>query len=215
MSVQKTNPIYRNPVAKPRIKFSFDGQMFNGTGFSTPPVTITNAAASVYYVDCSSISTTFPTANKYIQSVAQDFAAVTKLYNEYVYHSLKLDWMPYVAPGVADGGSQIYIGYVDNAEEIAALDAATVTVTYNTTKAARNMKFFNAWERYSYSVPLTRRRKTFDTNNALSITADTADRSVQGAVIVGMNSNTAAAFLGQWRFTYVLELRTLNNQLTT
>jgi hypothetical protein len=216
MSVRKTNPIYRNPVSRPKVNFGFDGQYLNGTGFSTPIVTLTNGAGSVYYVDCSSISTTGPTVNKYIQSVAQEFAAITKIYNEFVYHSVRMDWMPFVAPGVADGGSQIYVGYIDNAEEIATLDFATFNGTFDTAKAARNMKFFNAWERFSYTVPVTRRRKSFDTNNTVGgVLADVADRSIQGAVVAGYSSTTASMSLGQWRFTYLLELRTLNNKMVT
>jgi hypothetical protein len=215
MSRYKTNPIYRNPVVRPRINFSFDGQILNGTGFSAPMVTLANIASAVYYVNCSNNISVFPTANKYIQSVALDYNTITKVYNEYKYHTLQCHWLPFVSPGVTDGGSQVYVAYVDNAEEIAALDIATAANTFNTSKAARNMKFFNAWERFTYNVPLSSRRKMFDTNLNDVIIADTVDRGIQGAVVVGSASGPTPVSLGQWRFTYTLELRTLNNQLTT
>lgn len=215
MSKYKANPIYRNPVVRPRINFSFDGQILNGTGFSAPMGTLVNVAAAVYYVNCSNNISTFPTANKYIQSVALDYNTITKMYNEYKYLTLQCHWLPFVSPGVTEGGSQMYVAYVDNAEEIAALDIATAVNTFNTSKAARNMKFFNAWERFTYNVPLSSRRKTFDTNLNDVIIADTVDRGIQGAVVVGASSTPAATSLGQWRFTYSLELRTLNSQLTT
>jgi len=200
---------------RPKINVKFDGQMLNGMGFSAPMVTIANQAAAIYYVDCSSVVGTNLTLNSYIQSASADFNTISKYYNEYIYHSLRLDWLPYVSPGIADGGSQVYIDYIDNAEEMAALDGSSATTIFNIAKSSRNMKFFNAWERFSYNVPLSRRRKTFDTNINTTYTVDIIDRSVQGCVCVGATSSSAAVSLGQWRFTYLMELRTLNLNITT
>jgi len=211
----KINPLTIQNNPRPKIKYNFDGQMLNGMGFSTPLVSIANGGCAEYYVDCSSVVGTGIAANSYIQSVSADFNTISKYYNEYIFHSLRMDWMPYLSPGVADAGSQIYIDYIDNAEEMAALDGAAVVTVYNVAKTSRNTKFFNAWERFSYNVPLSRRRKTFDVNINTAYTTDIIDRSVQGAVIVGFTSVSAAISLGQWRFTYLLELRTLNLNITT
>jgi len=211
----KINPMTIKNNPRPKIHYNFDGQMLNGMGFSAPLVTIANGACALYMVDCSSVIATGIAANSYIQSVSADFNTISKYYNEYIFHSLRLDWMPYVAPGVADGGSQLYIDYIDNAEEIANVDGGAVATVYNIAKSSRNTKFFNAWERFSYNVPLTRRRKTFDVNINTTYTVDIIDRSVQGAVVVGVTSSSAALSLGQWRFTYLVELRTLNLNIVT
>jgi len=209
---RKVNPL-TVMNSRPKVNFHFDGQVLNGTGFSQPLVTVANFAVGIYYVDCSSVQA--GGAGLWYQSISKDFATLTDYYSEYIFHSVQCDWLPYVSPGIADGGSQVYICYLDNAEEMATLPGSSIATVFNIAKSSRNMKFFNAWERFSYHVPLSRRRKTFDTNYNTAYTVDVVDRSVQGVVVTGHVSSSAIVSLGQWRYTYTLELRNLNVNLTT
>lgn len=203
------------------MRVNFDGQMLNGTQYMSPMATLVNQAFGIYLLDTSNVSGTGVSSAYVIQGVTRDLSAIVSSYNEFKYRSVRFDWVPFVAPGVADGSSQIYIAYIDNAELIANSTAASTTVanSFNLAKNARNSKFFNAWERFSFTVPLTSRRKTFDTNTNASLGAaavDIIDRSVQGAVISGAFSTaTAAVSLGQWRVTYEVELYELNANITT
>lgn len=205
---KQVNPIQRR-VPRPKLKLSFDGQLLNGTGYLTPMSSLFNFASAVYPVDCSQVLTVI-SANNVNQSVSYDLQAITRYYNQFVYRSLKFSWIPYVSPGIADGGSQVYIAYIDNSEQISNAIGAAPSVIFSETKAARNARFFNAWERFEFNVPLTRRHNSFDQNTVNTYAADTCDRSVQGAVIVATATNSAAVNLGQWRVTYELELRELN-----
>lgn len=213
---RKRNPLTQQLTRISRPRLNFDGQVLNGTGYFSPIVTITNGASAVYTLDVSNLSGAGILANMYNASLAVDLLAIAKLYNEYIYRSVTISWVPFVAPGVADGASQIYVGYIDNAEEMAGmLSAVTPGTVFNVAKAARNSRFFNAWERFTYNVPLSNRRKSFDTNVNTLQTTDTIDRSTQGSIVVGFSSVSAAASLGQFRVTYKLELRNLNAQITT
>lgn len=213
---QRPNPAYSSNAVIPRMNFNFDGQMLNGLQFGVPALTLTNGAAAIHLLDCSNTATNGITANILVQSVSQTLSGITARYAEYIYRAVTFTWMPFVAPGVADGGSQIYVAYQDNPENLASLAISSVTAIFDSAKASRNMKCFNAWERFSYTVPISARRKSFDVNTTTTIGAtDTYDRSVQGAVIVGYSSLSASATLGQWKISYHLELRRLNNVNTT
>lgn len=195
---------------RPKIKVNFDGQILHGFGYMNPVATLVNQAAGVYFVDFSNVAGTLGGANLYTQSVGYDCLAISRYYNEFVYTSLQFEWIPNIAPGVADAGTQCYVSFIDNPEGIFNNLGAGVATQFSLAKNARNSKFFNAWERFVYNVPLTRRRKTFDTNYNYTADANTFDRAMQGAVIFGINSVSAAATLGQWRVTYTAELSKLD-----
>jgi len=143
-------------------------------------------------------------------------AAVANMYSSYVYTSVVMRWLPQVAPGVADAGASIYIGYSDNAEHMVNTASASVATIVAAAKTMKNAKFFNAWEQFTYNVPLTRRRKMFDVNNTPSAprTVDEDDRCVQGIILYGGDGLTASTALGRWVADVVIELRELSN-LTT
>lgn len=207
---QKVNPLAISRVPRSRMKMNFDGQVLHGVGYMAPNATLINLATGTYTIDFSNNAGTFGAANQYVQSVGYDLVAMSRYFNEYVYTSLQMEWIPNVAPGVADGGSQCYISYIDNAEAILGNYGAGVATQFSAAKNARNSRFFNAWERFVYNVPLTRRRKTFDTNYTFSALVDTFDRSVQGAVCIGLSSVSAAVTLGQWKVHYTAELHNLD-----
>jgi len=210
---RKANPIVFNRP-NPRIRVNFDGQMLNGTGFMAPLVTLVNTAQAVYIADCSTTNVATAVNNDY-QCINYDLTNISKYYNEYIYHSIHMEWVPYTSPGIADGGSQMYIAFIDNPEVISNAIGAAIPNVYTLAKTSRDMKFFNAWERFVYKVPLTRRHNTFDVNLTDVYAADTVDRSVQGAVLVGATSPSAGVSLGQFRVSYHLELRKLNYSLST
>lgn len=215
MSVRKVNPMYQQQVPRPRMNFSFDGQQLNGSGYSTPVATLLNTAAYIIYVDFSVKTGNGTFANTYERSMGSDYTGISGLYNEFIYHTARVDWVPWVSPGTADGGSQVYIDYIENPEIVSNATGGSVTTVFNLAKNGRNAKFFNAWERFSYHVPLARRRKTFDVNTNSTYTIDICDRTVQGAVFCGFASSSAAVTLGQFRITYLAELQKLNNVMTT
>lgn len=211
---KRSDPMRNSNAVKPKVRLNFDGQVLNGTQFMTPILTVGNVAGALYPVDTS--NTNVVTPGVFVQGVNNGITSISNVYNEYIYRSVTFTWMPFVAPGVADGGSQIYIGYVDNAEEMGAATLLTASGIFNVAKSIRNMRFFNAWERFSFTVPLSNRRKIFDVNTNTSLgQVDTYDRSMQGMVIMGANSVSAAVSLGQWRATYALELRRMNVAQTT
>jgi hypothetical protein len=212
---RKPNPNTVRHTRVPRPIVNFNGQNLNGSGYFPPFTTLVNTAAAIYSLDTSTLASSGP-ANLYFQSINYDLNAISKVYNEFVYHSIRMEWVPFVAPGVADGGGQLYVCYVDNVEEIANIMATTSpNVVFDVAKNARNAKFFNAWERFIYDVPVSRRKKLFDTNSTSLQTIDVIDRSCQGAVISGGYSLSASSSLGQWRTTYMLELRNLNTKIVT
>jgi hypothetical protein len=211
---RRRNPNTVSNASKPKVRLNFDGQILNGTQFLAPLVTVANTAGALYPIDTS--TTTINVGGTFIQGINTGLSSISGIYNEYIYRSVTFHWMPFVSPGIADAGSQIYVGYIDNAEEMGILTALSTSTIFNVSKTLRNMKFFNAWEWFSFTVPLTSRRKSFDVNTTVTLGAtDTYDRSMQGMVVVGANSLSATVSLGQWRVTYGLELRRLNTSQTT
>ena len=186
-SKRKANPM---TIRVPRIRMKernnrFDGQYGNFRSVHTPLTATANVAAQLFFVDCDSTG-----------AMGSVGSSIATLYNEFVYESLTMRWLPLVAPGVADGGSQIYIAYIDNPEKMSVLLTLTDTQALAAVKAIKNAKFFNAWEQATYSVPLTRRRPKFDVNITNGHTDDENDRSTQGMVIVAAESLTATPILG-------------------
>lgn len=208
---RKSNPATTDNRKGPgRIRLSFDGQTLNGTAFITNIATLVNGAAAVYPIDASTALNVFA-GNSVLESLSRNLSGITKLYNTYKFITLRLEWMPFVAPGVADGGSQLYIAYTDNPEVMVSAAAGNVVTNFGLAKSSRSCKSFNAWERFTYDVPLTWRLPLFSVNSTIIDTnVDEVERSRQGMVLVGASSPSAAVALGQFRATYVMELRGLD-----
>lgn len=199
----KVNPM---TVHRPMrgIQAKFDGMFGSFRSVKTSTATsATNTAAEFSYIDCSSTS-----------AMGSLGSAISNTYSEYVYESLTLTWLPGVSPGVTDGGSQLYIAYYDNVENISTIAANTVAANISAIKATKNAKMWNAWEKFVFHVPLTRRRKTFDVNVNTSHTVDLDDRSVQGLVLWTAESNTASATLGRMVVDSRVKLLSFNNIAT-
>lgn len=213
VSRRKINPIYRRKTRIPRPMVNFDGQYLNGTHVYFPintGGTTTTQAHELFFVDGGTISSNALSVFK--ESIPINLDGIVGKYNEYVYESLTLEWFPAVAPGVADGGSQITIAYVDNPENMVSLNSAVSSSVISQIALTRNMKTFNAWERFSYTVPLTRRLKSFNVNSTGTVATDinAMNRSVQGMVMVGFVSLSASAALGNFRGRYRIKLMGLN-----
>lgn len=201
---KKPNPMVRRT---PRLKMgprslAFDGQYGNFRAVFT--ATTTDASKQLgasFAVDCRSSGSVMGTTG----------ATVAALYSEYVYESAVFRWLPLVAPGVADAGSQIYIGYLDNPEMINTYLGLTNAQKIAAVQAMKNVKFFNAWEQFTYSVPLSRRRPMFDVNDTITDSADTDDRSLQGMVVYTAQSLTASTTLGCWVSDSIVKLLRLVN----
>lgn len=199
----------------PRPKLSFDGTTLSGTEFTPNLITALNTASEVIVVDCSNFNGSVG-VTKLIQSAALDLAGITARYNEYRYTNLQLHWIPHVAPGVQDAGSPMYVGYLDNPEYMATTFSTAAPADVANVKGIRNMKTFNAWQGWTYNVPLTRRLPWFNVNSNIStFVVETAARCIQGFVIVGAESITAGIDLGAFHLTYDVELRGLQTVLTS
>jgi hypothetical protein len=202
-SKHKSNPIYRKVPRVSRPKLVFNGQYLQA-------FTLLNAITSAgdgtafnsYTIDC---------ANNGI-SAAQ--SAMTALYKEYVFESLKLEWVPYVSPGSTLGGSQVYVGYTSNPEQMVFYGGASIASAIGGIKTDDTMKVFNAWERVTLNIPLTRRRKMFDVNSTNALTIDVLDRSTQGMILLGYNTTTVSSQIGYFKCSYVIKLMGLSNVAT-
>lgn len=212
-SRRKPNPVQTMRANPGRVRLAFDGQNLHGTQFYPSSVCIANVASTAIPIDCSNTAVSVGAADTY--GAAQGLSTVTGLYNEFVYNAIQFTWIPHVAPGVADGGSPIYVAYIDNPEQMATAAVANANAILVMARSCRNVQTYSAWQKFTYSPPLSRRLPVFNvnTNNAYSV--DTVQRSVQGMVLFAMEGITAVADLGQIRSIYDIDLRKLNVTQTT
>jgi len=205
---RKVNPLARNTINRaPKMKMNFDGQILRGVTY--PPVVITavNVATVVHSIAC----------NTNTNNVAGNFGALMNFYKEYKFLNVNFEWVPNVAPGVADGGSEIIIATSWNPEQIATYASGSASANIALLRSERTAKSYNAWERFTYSVPMHYRRKQFDVdvNPATYLTdVNLIDRTIQGAVIVGAQSISAIATLGRFRITWSNRLEGLGTNTT-
>lgn len=194
----------------PKNKLNFDGQIFRGINH-LPVVTTsgTNTVFSVHSMDVQS------NANAMITN----YAGMMNFYKEYKVMALTLEWIPAVAPGVSDAGSEILIGTTWNPEQIVAYQAGigTAGTQLSIMRSDRTVKSFNAWERFTYTVPIHHRRKLFDVDvnpGSYLTNVDIVDRTVQGAIIVGAQSINPSVTLGHFLVRPVIMLSGLGNKAT-
>lgn len=198
---RKRNPLASNTITRaPRMKVKFDGQIFKGSTHVPAIVTAGNVFSTIHAVSSQNINL----------AVANTFAGMFNFYKEYKFMSLTLEWIPAVAPGVADGGSEILISFNWNPEQLVSQFAAAPATVINNLRSDRTSRSFNAWERFTYNVPLHSRRKMFDcdVNPTGAYLTDTnqIDRAVHGGIVVGATSISAIATLGHFRCHYSVRL---------
>jgi hypothetical protein len=191
---RQVNPMSRmTRVSRP--KLGFNGQVLEAFTYA-PSITTggDGAGTQPLFIDCST------------NNVASSVSGITQFYKEYVYESLKCEWIPAIGPASTLAGSQLYVTYDDNPEHM---------VTYTTNTASANnalqlldntTKIFNAWERVSFTIPLTRRRRMFDVNTTTAGGVDVNDRSTQGVLVLGFNTTVVSSSVGRWKLTYHIKL---------
>ncbi len=206
---RKPNPVLNlSRVRPPRNSFSFDGSRLHATIFV--PVSTTASSEGTDHQQLGTDSSFSP---------ARVMNSMVRQYREYRYHKVTLQWIPSVGPASADAGARVFLAYVDNPEQM--FNFQTSTAPLNTTalkvpyvKNNRNVLAFNAWERITWNVPLTRRRPWFDVNTAESAyTVDVFDRCVQGQIVQAYQSPSVAVVLGTVKITFDIELRGLNTDV--
>lgn len=207
------NPLWRPQARKPRPRVNFDGNLLHGKTnlLDSPVTTLVPAVKQVFPVDCSSI------ASVATQTLASN-TNIPSNYSDYVYTSVSIEWFPKVGPSSIFAGTQIIGCYIDNPEMIAAAISETTGTTFNRIRSTRNYFFCNAWERKTFTIPLTRRLKSFNVNTGTAYNdVDVVNRSTQGAILTVQNNVVdpgGSVTLGNWIATYNLELRNLTNGLT-
>lgn len=183
---------------------SFDGQTLQAT---TVTNTLGPAVANIAYLP---ITADADTAG----SVMAGYSSITSLYSEYKLNWIKFHWLPAVSPGVAAAGGRIYAYTETNPERMVTLLTGSATSAVALTKTARNMHSWNAWERYTYNVPIMMRHRWFDVNTNIAYSADTADRSTQALISIGADTIGATDSLGQFQIEFSASLRGLNFVVT-
>lgn len=208
------NPLYRPVIRRKTPSLNFDGTYLNFTQYFANIVTLANQASAVYTVDASNTNNiALPTQT--VQCPITGYTGVSAIYNQYVYEKLTFHWQPFIGPGQAGAGSKCYIAYLDNPEDMVTLVNSNTATVVAATQGIRNCISWNAWEKFVYNVPLTKRRKCFDVNTNTGAVADTLERSVQGLVSFGINGVNAVEALGQMRVTGVVKLIGLQTALAT
>lgn len=187
---------------------SFDGTILTGNVFSGASNTIAEGANFL-----SSDFHHVGTADNW--SVTRSLASVTKFYNQYVVEMCRITWIPQVGPASTLASSKIHLAYVDNAERMNNFHTrAGATPQFDRlamTVGCRNVFSFNAWERVTWNVPLTRRRKWFDTNTtSAGTTVDEFERCVQGMIFCAYESTVAGVSLGTFKIDFRVRLNGLD-----
>lgn len=206
---RKVNPVSRAIPRRRGPKVSFDGTTFSSSVYALKTTSAGNVASSLILVDASNTAITIAPQQTY--SAATALAALTGSYQEYKYTKLVITWLPTIGPGQAGAGSRITAAYFDNPEVITNLTANGTAALIAMVKGNRTAVSWNAWEQFTYHVPLTYRRKMFDVNTTTVYTnVDANDRAVQGLVVVVTESINAAEDLGQIKVTSDVMVRGLS-----
>lgn len=180
-----------------RPRLSFDGQKISSVLYSDQSATAANIGTDWLGIDTTSG-----------EGINRSGLDVIKHYQEYKYSKALAEWIPKIGPSNADSGARVSVAYIDNPELMITYENAAAAARVAIVRNCANCKSFNAWERFSYRVPITHRRRWFNvdpTQPAVGArTSEEYDRAVQGKVIMCYETITAviaAGALGQWRGT--------------
>lgn len=180
---RKVNPLTRGVSTRARPKSSFDGSVVNTTLFDQSPsvAALSAQVANYWVVDCNNST-----------GANRSASAITGLYSQYRYNSCSITWLPSQGPASALAGSRMYVAYIDSPERISNFVGLALANRVAAVKSIRNVRIFNIWERFTYRVPLTWRRKVFDVNFSNGSTPDEVERSMQGMIIFAAELTVAA-----------------------
>lgn len=202
----KQNPMQRRE-GTPRPMVSFDGTVVDSAFYTATTPTVLGAAKDYHFVDCSNSL-----------AINRGVSTITGLYNEYKYLQASMEYVPSVGPASADAPGRIHVAYIDNPEKIVSFIAAAAGATaLSYVRSCKNVRSYNLWERFTYNVPLTNRRKLFDTNGTMTTTpgVDEIDRCVQGAIIIAIESISAVITVGTYHFRSRCVVRGLDYAIPT
>ncbi len=192
---RRSNPLARTAgTGRPKLKF--DGHVVTSVLFSDHSAGASSTITDWQAVDCSSS-----------EAINRQGTDITKHYQQYRYTSAMVEWLPKVGPSSTDAGVRVSIAYIDNPELIVAYKAATAANRVIMCRNVANCRTFNLWERFTYRVPLTFRRKWFNTDPTIGTpTSEETDRAIQGlvlCVIEGVVScaTPGAGTLGQYKLS--------------
>jgi hypothetical protein len=190
-------------------KVNSDGSTTNCIMYiATPSSGVGSAAGGLLSVDCSGTSNILTGAGAAFTMAS----GVLGLYSQYRYNKCTVEFIPSVGPASGEAGARIHIAYIDNAEKMSNFRAATSLAFV---RGCKNVKTFNAWERFTYRVPLTWRRKWFDTNVTTAYGVDEMERSTQGMVIFFIETIAASQIVGTFKVDTSIATNELNLTLTT
>ncbi len=206
MVKRKANPVDSRPQKTPRMKFSFDGTNLHSTIFVAASATVANVGTDFQQIGTDGVL-----------SPSRVLSAMIRQYREYRYNKVTVQWLPSVGPAGTDAGSRVSFAYIDSPEQIfnfqtgaAPLNTAALRVPF--VKNGRNAFTFNAWERVTWNVPLSRRKPWFDVDTTeAGYDVNVMDRAVQGMVVQAYETISAAvASLGTVKVAFDIEVRGLN-----
>ncbi len=197
MSKRKINPLYRAHVKPGRPRIAFNGQTISSVAFVDHSVGAANVITDWHQVDCNSA-----------EGINRAGTDVIKHYQEYKYLNAACEWIPKVGPAGSEAGSRISIAYIDNPELMNVFENAVAATRVTMIRSAATCKTFNVWERFTYRVPLTYRRKMFNVDPTVPAVGarsnEEFERATQGKVAVCIETVAAApgaGTLGQFRLT--------------
>lgn len=202
---RKVSPMEREQNRRTRPIVRFDGQNLTSRLFPLNLATnlLTGVGSQIFLGDCSNTLTGAVVTPTF--GLSQQLQAITTLYEDYMITSLNVQWFPAVSPADTGANARIYIAIDDNPEHITTYATGTVTNLVTRIKSDRNVKFFNAWERMNFNLPLpSKRQKKFGVNNNLLVTDNNdVNRTVQFAVITACDGGpiVGPTPLGEWIFT--------------
>jgi len=204
LNKRKRNPMVPS-TPRNRNKFSFDGSNLHATLYIGASITAAGIGSDFQQVGTDS---TFG-ASRVMNSMVRQ-------YREYRYRKITVTWIPSIGPASADAGGRIFMAITNNPEQMNFFQVtATSAQRISFAKGARNATYFNAWERVAWNVPLAPRKPWYDVNTIeAAYDVNVFDRAVQGMIVQGYESVSAAVILGTWKITFDLELRGLDIDTT-
>lgn len=199
------NPLIITRMRVPRPRVVFDGQRLRSSGLPSGSVVTTAAQNGTCLVsfDCANAT----------NSASASQNVMVSLYNEYLYESATLEWIPNVGPSSTDASARMAVAFIYNPEVMtyAITNLATPSLIIPLVDSGAGVKYFSAWERFRINVPFINRRKLFDVNsNEAQTDVNVDDRSVQAMAVCYGISSTAVVTLGRWHVSYVLRLQGIN-----
>lgn len=109
---------------------------------------------------------------------------------------------------------RVFVAYTDNPEVAATYFSLTPAQKVAAIKGMSNMRSFPVWQETDVHVPLTLRRKRFDTNMSITTDVNVFDRSVQTFMLCAVEGAPASTDLGSFWFHDCVAVEGLHPAIT-